>query len=244
MIFTITTCLHLPGKKEQTKKCLECFFNTETNWKDINKFILINEYDPEENDNVSDLKVMFPQFECIQKTKEERGQSCSINIILDILRKNQHEQYWIHWEESWFLREPFLRDGLKVLSEHKEIGQLQIAKGWDDVPHESRDMVNVVSLDYHELCKRQLGTKTDKTKWQRYKWPMFSLQPGIDNIRDVINIGDFIAEHNTVPEGKVNGSEFNFSHRWFLQNKRKGVLTPYRAFRDINHKSTSYYIKN
>lgn len=243
IIFTLTTCLHLPGKLKQTQDCLRSLFMIERNWAFVDTFVLVNEYDPNTPSGVdlSWIRKEYPLFTIIQKGAEDMGQAYSINKILDIL-KSSNATYWLHWEESWMLKKPFLLDALHVMQTQPHITQLQISKGWDDVPHTKHDGYFVVSSEYHTLVDR-LGNKPVSCKWQGKPWPLFSLQPGIDRIQSVINIGYFLPKHNSVPRGKVNGSEFNFSHRWYLQGVQKGVLTPFRASRDVSHHSTSYFIK-
>lgn len=244
MIFTMTSCLHLPRKLEQTIDSLEHFFRNEKDFSRINRFILINEYDPNERNYIDVIKKKFPKLEYIQKDWTQRGQSQSINIILDILKKCPYEKYWLHWEESWKLQFPFINDAMTAFERYPKLSQVQVAAGWDNVPHDKKDGINIVNKKYHKIVLKRLGVKVKSCKWQNKPWPLFSLQPGIDKIENVINIGNFIPEHNVVPHGKVNGSEFNFSHRWFLQDVQKGVLTPFRCFRDPGHVSTSKYIRS
>lgn len=244
IIFTLTTCLHLPGKIKQTKECLRTLFTVERNWAFVDSFYLVNEYDPNKPDGIdlSWIKKEYPLFKIIQKGPAEMGQAYSINIIIDILKASD-ATYWLHWEESWMIKQPFLLDALSVMQTCADVSQLQIAKGWHDVPHEQRDGYFVISREYHSIVDEQLGHWPIHCKWKGKPWPLFSLQPGIDRIEKIVNIGYFNPNHNSVSRGKVNGSEFNFSHRWYLQGVKKGVLTPFRAFRDVSHNSTSFFIK-
>ena len=244
IVFTLTTCLHLPGKLKQTKECLRALFTIERHWAFVDSFVLVNEYDPNNPSGVdiSWIRKEYPLFQIIQKRQEEMGQAYSVNIIIDILKASD-ATYWLHWEESWMLQQPFLLDALSVMQTCPDISQLQIARGWDDVPHETHDGYFVISKEYHSLVDKTLGSNPIHSIWKRKPWPLFSLQPGIDRIQHIVNIGYFNPNHNSVPKGKVNGSEFNFSHRWYLQGVKKGVLIPFRAIRDVSHNSTSSFIK-
>ena len=242
ILFSITTCLHLPGKLKQTQECLKLLFTVERNWALIDSFVLVNEYDPLNPDgiDVSWIRSEYPLFKIIQKGPEQRGQAYSVNIIIDML-KNGDATYWLHWEESWMLRQPFLSDAMRIMRTSPDVTQLQIAKGWDDVPHEQGDGYFIVSSSYHAIIDRCLGN-TLSCKWKGKPWPLFSLQPGIDRVEKIVGVGHFDPRHNSVPRGKVNGSEFHFSHRWYLQGARKAVLTPFRAIRDASHHSTSFLL--
>jgi hypothetical protein len=222
-------------------KCLHLLFSNEVELCHM-RCILINEYAADEINRTTSISDLYPHLEIIQKEKKDIGQTASINMILNILRQNTYE-FWIHWEESWMLQSAFVRDSMYILQKYPEISQLQIAKGWDDVPHDKHEMVNIVSHEYHILLDTVLGTVVG-SKWKHKPWPLFSLQPGIDRVKNVIDIDDFHARHNSVPNGKVNGSEFHFAHRWYLQKYKKGILTPFRSLRDITHISTSHYIKD
>ena len=251
MLFTITTCLHLPRKAEQTMKCLDSLFSVETYWEPVTEFVMINEYAEGGAEGGTEggaeggaekmIKERYPFFKFIQKDKQLKGQARSINIIIDLLKSDTVHEYWLHWEESWMLSEPFMRDALGIMKNESCVTQLQIAKGWDDVPHDVKDGYLLVSKDYHNKIDKQLGSVV-RCKWKRKPWPLFSLQPGIDRVDEIIGAGYFYPEHNSVPDGKVNGSEFHFSHRWYLQGVRKAVLLPFRAFRDPAHVSTSRFI--
>lgn len=243
MLFTLTTCLHLRHKAQQTLKCLDLLFSVETYWEPVTEFVVINEYAGSDagSDAEKVMREKYPFLKFIQKDEQHRGQAHSINIIIDILKNGNVHEYWLHWEESWMLNRPFMRDAMELMKNESCVTQLQIAKGWDDVPHEANDGYLLVSKAYHDKIDKHLGNVV-RCKWKRKPWPLFSLQPGIDRVDKITNIGYFHPEHNSVPRGKVNGSEFHFSHRWYLQGVRKGVLLPFRAFRDPAHVSTSHFI--
>jgi hypothetical protein len=219
-------------------------FSVEKYWDPVTEYVIINEYAEGATEGATEganvIKEKYPFMKFIQKGAEHRGQAHSINIIINMLKSGNFE-YWLHWEESWMLREPFMKDAVDLMNRESRVTQLQIAKGWDDVPHEVNDGYLLVSKDYHDIVDRRLGT-TVSCRWKRKPWPLFSLQPGIDRVDKIIHVGHFHPEHNTVPHGKVNGSEFHFSHRWYLQGVRKGVLLPFRAFRDPKHVSTCRFI--
>lgn len=243
ILFSITTCLHLPGKLKQTRECLKLLFTVERNWAFVDSFILVNEYNPDNPDgaDTSWIRSEYPLFKIIQKGPEKQGQAHSVNIILDAL-KDTDATYWLHWEESWMIREPFLLDAMHIMHTCPDVTQLQIAKGWYDVPHEQRDGYLMISPEYHAVVDKTLGSDAVSCKWKGKPWPLFSLQPGIDRVEKIIHVGYFNPQHNSAPRGKVNGSEFHFSHRWYLQGVRKAVLTPFRAIRDAKHHSTSFLL--
>ena len=87
VIFTITTCMHLPGKIDQLMRCLQSLFEHETHWEDVYRYVLVNEYCPQacEREKVqrcmSEIEERYPFLEQIQKDELQRGQSASVNMI-------------------------------------------------------------------------------------------------------------------------------------------------------------------
>jgi hypothetical protein len=237
-IATITTCLHLEGKMEQAKICLNSLFKYEPVLK--TRLIMVNEYSAESERNIEEIRNTYPGIRIIQKEEKHRGQAYSVNMILKMLREKK-PKYWIHWEESWETKGPFLKQALKIMENNNDIGQLQIARGWlgyTDIPAEHNGEVYIKQCKIDEI-KNKLGPVPVKHgRWKPYPWPLYSLQPGIDRVSVTSRIGDFIPNQNRNPRGKVDGSEFNFSHRWFCKGYQKSVLYPYRVTRQANHITT------
>jgi len=240
---TITTCLHLTGKLEQTVKCLDSLFMYEPGLSKL--IVLINEYNIDANRFLNEIKSRYPDIKCIQKGDDEIGQACSVNKILNMLREGKYK-YWVHWEESWETCCEFLNESLRIMEENSDIGQLQIAKGWDgytDIPNELYEGEVYMKEGKIKDVINSLGVVPVKhARWKKHPWPFYSLQPGIDRVDVTSVIGDFDENQNQNPKGKVDGSEFNFSHRWFCKGYKKAVLYPYKVFRQKNHRSTKQLI--
>lgn len=236
---TITTCLHLNGKLDQTIKCLDSLFMYEPTLSE--KLVLVNEYNIDADRFLNEIKKRYTGIRCIQKVADEIGQASSVNKILNMLREGNYK-YWIHFEESWETCDKFLNESLDIMERNSDIGQLQIAKGWDgytDIPHDLYKGEVYIKENKIEEVEKSLGVVPVKhARWKKHPWPFYSLQPGIDRVDVTSNIGDFYANQNQNPKGKVDGSEFNFSHRWFCKGYKKAVLYPYRITRQKFHTST------
>ena len=122
---------------------------------------------------------------------------------------------------------------------------MQSAKVWEDVSVKVDDGLYVISYEHNKRIVRSVGTvPVSHGRRKKHVWPLYSLQPGIDRASTVTGIGNFHAHQNRNPYGKVDGSEFNFSHRWYCQGFRKGLLRPYKVYRMHNHKSTKELLRN
>ena len=244
VLFSITTCLHLPGKKEQTFQCLQSLFSKEPALHSVYRQILINEYTPNDiSSTIQQLKELYPTIQIILKTADQKGQAKSINMIFDIL-KEDNPKYWLHWEESWTTMVPFLEDAIHVLEKNKDIKQLQIARGWEGLCDEG-EYYGRINKEYVTRVRNSLGTEPiQHGKWKKHPWPMYSLQPGLDVVDFVIKVGAFDQKFNRIPEGKVDGSEFQFSHRWFCLGGVKAVLFPFRVVRQQGHVSSKVLLRS
>lgn len=243
-LFTITTCLHLEGKYEQCMRCLNTLFSRERAWDRVYRCVLINEYTESEGVKrmLSEIANLYPQLECIQKDASAIGQARSINMILSMLR-NDRPKYWVHWEESWETNAAFLQDAFDALDACENIGQVQVAAGWQGLLGDRCGNVAPISDAHVKAVVASLGdVPVTHGRWKGKVWPLYSLQPGIDRVSTVADIGDFHPHHNRNPQGKVDGSEFNFSHRWFCQGCKKVLLLPYRVTRMKHHVSTKWLL--
>lgn len=230
-LFTCTAYLALPGKYEQLTDALSSFVRHYDSDK-IREFLVINEYDTRNtSDKIRALRNQFPFITFITKTREQRGQARSLNMILDYLRKNGYK-YWMGWEESWNTSRPFVSEAHEIM-ESTDLGQLQFTNSWKGIPKQQI----VQSPLYTEI----LPSHTYPPTWvggDEVFWPLFSLRPGIDRVTNLLEIGYF----DETPEKWPITFEYDYSLKW-LQNNRKGVLNKHAADRNPNHRST-YSVSN
>uniref|UniRef100_A0A6C0F5B9 Glycosyltransferase 2-like domain-containing protein n=1 Tax=viral metagenome TaxID=1070528 RepID=A0A6C0F5B9_9ZZZZ len=243
-IATLTTCLHLRGKLQQTINCLNHLFKHEEELKE--SIIVVNEYSDNSSEYIAKLKEHFKDLQIIQKSKEHTGQAYSINIILNMLKERQ-PKYWLHWEESWITSDSFLTEALQIMDNNDDIGQLQIAKGWQgltDLPQDNSGIAYINEKTIKHIRDRLGMIPIKHGRWKKKPWPLYSLQPGIDRVSVTLSAGYFNPYQNRNPKGKVDGSEFNFSHRWFCKGYKKAVLYPYKVTRDKTHISSKTLLRS
>ena len=225
-LFTCTAYLALPGKYEQLTEALSSFVRYYDSDK-IREFLVINEYDTRDtNDKIHTLRNQFPFITFIAKTREQRGQTRSLNMILDYLRNNGYK-YWIGLEESWYTTRPFVAEAHEIM-ESTDLGQLQFTNSWRGIPKQQ--------IVERPLYTEILSSRTYPPTWvggDEVFWPLFSLRPGIDRVTNLLEIGYF----DETPEKWPITFEYDYSLKW-VQNNRKGVLKKYAATRSHSHTST------
>jgi hypothetical protein len=131
LIFTSSVYFSKPGRLDK----FMIGFNSIPEKKMINKFIIINEFNPDDTTDYSSImKSNYPEVIFIQKTKEQIGQARTLNMILDFIKGYD---YWIHWEETWVAKRAFISEGINILNT-SNVTQLQLTNDWNDL---SKDRV-------------------------------------------------------------------------------------------------------
>ncbi len=245
ILFTITSYISKPNKLDSLKQTLDSFVK-HTSIEKINKMIVINEYGKNTTEQISLLEKMYPQIEFIDKAEKDKGHARSINMIIDILREGTYD-YWIHWEDSWILKKPFLSNAIDIMQDNK-VDQLQLIPRWKDEAEERKKVWTTTSgKKYIEILKindsiddhlQPFGTCEDyKLDWwenDNGNWPLFSLSPGIDKVERVLNTGYF----DTSPELWPVTFEFKWAIKWLCGGARKAILDETVCERIANHTST------
>lgn len=231
-------CISLLAKKTVLFTCTTFFdFAKQDRWesfqraianihpaKQIQGWLIVNEYsDSPKADWAKVMAETYPQMTFIQKTKDQKGQAASLNIILDHIHPYD---YWIQWEDSWFPERGFLDRALAIMN-GTEITQLQFTKlngkvNWLDIPMERQ-------LRRGEYVEIKAASDIDsflnkspyeyKTAWSK-SWPLFSLLPSINRVSHIRPLGRF----STDPALWPIKFEWDFARRWYVAGGRKAVL--------------------
>ena len=245
ILFTCTTYISKPNKIESLKKTLDSVLKY-TPSDDIDRMIVINEYGENTADSIIDLKEKYPQIEFINKEENDKGQARSINMIIDILREGNYD-YWLHWEDSWILTEPFLTKAIDIMLDNR-VDQLQLIPRWRNIPDERKKVWTTNSgVKYIEILKindsiddhiKPFGTCSDfNLNWwgeNKAHWPLFSLSPGIDKVDKILKSGYF----DNSPDKWPVTFEFEWSVKWLCNGSRKAVLKEDICERVDGHTST------
>ena len=261
VIFTCATFFDFENQDKWNSFCFGIDSILEKHTQDdlnkINKFIIVNEYSKKpKRDWIATVREKYPFIEVIQKTKENSGQTCSLNIILEKIKKYT---YWIHWEDSWYCKNSCLNRMFDVMH-NTNITQLQCTQ--------SKGKTHWVESDshYHHLNKTINGTEfyeiypSDGTYKYLHeqasnfdnsylgqsigKWPLYSLTPSINRVSRY-NFGDFSNNLDPVwlsrelddeitdrPKHWPFRFEWDFGRRWLLAGNTKAVLPDGPIMRD------------
>jgi hypothetical protein len=158
----------------------------------IQKWIVLNEYSPHpKHDYGAIIAKKYPWITFIQKPAGHEGISNSINMILDSYVP--YSRLWIHWEETWVVRAPFLDRAISFMNTQPEITQLTFVykngrTEWSDINPERlkcSDVFCVVKphtdIAWYDTWDGSAERMTDEaqSKWA-ITWPLYQLLPSIN----------------------------------------------------------------
>jgi hypothetical protein len=201
----------------------------------IDHWLVVNEWSATPKaDWVNRMRKRYPFIEFIQKTKDQKGQARSLNMILERVRPYE---YWIHWEESWYSTKPFLDRALRVM-QTTNIDQLQLTTtagevDWADIS------TNICNQDYcvvrQPLSPILLKSPYDVGKQGMVEfWPPYSLRPSINRVAIYRRIGTFSEDPALWPYR----FEWDYAVRWLCAGGVKGILPDGPVTRSKKHVST------
>ena len=216
ILFTMTCFLSRPDKFKQAVKAFESIKKQEPNIKRSCYIVLINEC------GETSGKVLKKQFKwidkVIDKTKSNSGcgQPSSLNLAIDMLKKNSKFKYWLHWEESWVAKKPFLN--LCKYAMDIGVDQLQLTEDqWQDdyikilkTPYRRNIYVQTNrDFSHYSQCKRRTKRSRNSKKLKpkstckeentNLDWPLWSLRPSMDNAERVLQVGYFTEQKQFWP---------------------------------------------
>jgi len=213
-------------------------FHTPATLSRIGRWVIINEYSPNSTvDWCQRVEERYPWMECIQKGAWQKGQAYSMNLCLSLIAGSE---FWIHWEEAWETRATFLDDAFAAM-ESSDITQLQFTYNdgtvnWLDVGPEriqcgERVCRIAAAATTGEQVKR---SPMDLDKEMMKAWPLYSLLPSINRVRDYLWLGDFSENPQLWPVK----FEWDYARRWWARGNKKAVLSDGPVFRPGKHTST------
>ena len=179
----------------------------------------------------------FPWVTFVQKPKGQHGQARSLNLILE---KIKPFRYWLHWEEAWFCKQPFLHKALAVMQDKPDITQLQLtqtppqtAPNWY---HERLLGQDDLGWAYIPSRPEQLTSVTIKDIDMRANsvWPTYSLRPSVNLVSFYSSLPRFSTADSMWPLK----FEWEFGRNWVLAGGVKAILIPAPVTRCETHVST------
>lgn len=209
----------------------------------ITRWVIVNEYSESPKQDWSKLCAQkYPFLELIQKDSSQKGQAASMNVILQEI---QGYDYWIHWEETWYCRAPCFNRMIRIMK-NSTITQLQCTQlkdtpNWLDSrthPHKCTQIDTLdVCLIYPSKDSHKFLIKSPYDYNDDYvpNWPLYSLLPSINRVRNYRSLGIFSEDPKLWPIK----FEWEFGRRWLKAGSTKAVLPDGPVVRDNEqHKST------
>ena len=204
----------------------------------IGRWVIINEYSPKRTvDWVRKVEERYPWMECIQKDAYQKGQARSMNLCLSLIGGSR---FWIHWEEAWEVRATFLDDAFAAM-DNSDITQLQFTHNngtvnWLDIAQERIECDERVCRIAAAPDTAEQVTKSPYTldKEMMKAWPLYSLLPSINRVRDYLWLGEFSEDPALWPVK----FEWDYARRWWLRGNKKAVFSDGPVYRPGTHIST------
>lgn len=194
IVFTITTCKRF----DLFEKTINSFINCCEDIHKIDKWICVDD-----NSSEADRKKMgdlYPFFQFIWKTPEQKGHVESMNLIFAEI---SDYKYWCHMEDDWsfFEKRNYLTQCISILEENNDYGQIlfnvsfaqrrtcrNIAGGFVKYHGGIRCVLHEYyppGKEYDNFIFKYSGRPT-----QGY-WPHYSLRPSVLKVSAILKIGDF-----------------------------------------------------
>lgn len=119
IILTITTCKRFDLFEKTVNSFIRCCSDHHliTKW-----YCVDDNSSPEDRKK---MKELYPFFEFVWKTPDQKGHPQSMNIIVDKVLKEKYD-YVLHMEDDWhfFETRAYVKEGIEVLREDKKYGQV------------------------------------------------------------------------------------------------------------------------
>ncbi len=194
IIFTITTC----KRYDLFHKTINSFINCCNDYLKINKWLCVD--DNSSDEDRKRMITMYPFFEFIFKTPEQKGHVESMNIIFD---KISEYKYQLHMEDDWlfFEKRNYIDESTTILENYPQYGQClfnvnyaqkarcrDIAGGIVKYHNNIRYLEHEYYSDkkeYNAFISRNIGKST-----QAY-WPHYSLRPSLLRVSTLKEIGNY-----------------------------------------------------
>ena len=216
----------------------------------IQKWIVLNEYDNQpKHDYGKIISEKYPWITYVQKPYGKTGISESINILLQ--NYVPHSRLWIHWEETWVVRAPFLDRAIELMNQRTDITQLTFVykngrTEWSDIDPErlvcSDDYCIVKPHPDRAWYDRWDGSTKGVTEEVREKWgttwPLYQLLPSINRSAFYNGLSRFNLTRDH--------AEWLFAREWQQAGGVKAIFRNAPVWRptESSHVSTHDTIKN
>ena len=219
IIFTITTCKRF----DLFSKTINSFINCCDDVLKIDKWVCVDDNSSEEDREK--MKKLYPFFNFIFKSEEDKGHVKSMNIIF---KEIQEYNYVCHMEDDWqfFEKREYLTQSINILESDNKLGQLlfnvnyaqrehcrKIAGGFVKYYNNLRYVEHEYypkGKEYDDYIERNRGNST-----QAY-WPHYSLRPSVLKVNVLKEIGDY--------KNETGHFEMDYANRYVKNGYKSAFL--------------------
>lgn len=219
-------------------------FHSQDTLNKIQKWVVVNEYDPHpKHDYARIIAEKYPWITYIQKPPGKQGISESVNYLLTTYVS--HSRLWIHWEETWIARAPFLDRAIDIMNRDTDITQLTFVykngrTEWSDIePQRLKCVRGYCIVKPHadtQWYDRWDGSEEGMTeevhaKWA-ITWPLYQLLPSINRSAFYGKLPLFHTQHKH--------AEWLYAREWLRRGGVKAMLRDGTVWRptEATHVST------
>lgn len=184
IILTITTC----KRYDLFEKTVNSFINCCEDLNLIDKWYCVDD-----NSDASDrekMAKMYPFFEYVWKTPDQKGHPQSMNIIVD---KVINYNYVLHMEDDWqyFEKRNYISEALDIFKDNKKYGQVLFNKNYSEtnqsrcigggIPKYSNNNIRYLIHEHYAEGTEEYKEfkKRIKNKGDCSYWPHYSLRPSL-----------------------------------------------------------------
>lgn len=206
---TMTTCKRFPLFQQTMNSFLSCCTDLDL----IDRWICIDDNSSQEDREK--MKNLYPFFEFIFKSPQEKGHPQSMNRLVEVIKT----PFFFHLEDDWkfFQKLPYITQCMEVLTENPKYGQCLVNKNFSETENDvilgGEPKITDSGLRYvcHEFCptdelQKEFTRKNGFGAFVHY-WPHFSLRPGLCRTSIFSKLGRF--------DEKVSHFERVFAQKYY-----------------------------
>lgn len=197
IMFSITTCKRL----DLFEKTMNSFINCCTDIDKIDYWLCVDD-----NSSLEDqkkMKKLYPFFDFIFKSQENKGHHISMNIIRDKALELNID-YLLHMEDDWQFHQcrNYITESINILNEDKMFGQVLFNSNYAEIePYKKRIVGGIVKYckngsryvihEHYDSKSQEYDNFINKHKGQLTcaYWPHFSFRPSLLRVSMLQDVG-------------------------------------------------------
>lgn len=199
VMLTITTC----KRYDLFEKTINSFINASRDIQHIDHYLCID--DNSSDEDREKMQSLYPFFEFVFKTPEQKGHYVSMNMIYDAVCKYNPE-YILHMEDDWHFidQRAYVEDAMDILKSDPKLGQVLFNKNYAEVerhiqnikggiPQRTPNGRRYILHEYYDPASQEYRNFVDKHGGGACAyWPHYSFRPSIVRCSVLKQLGKFI----------------------------------------------------